>query len=275
MSLPHTQTGTNSSIQSATLSSTTLSTTSNSTGPLATDKISTISGSSNITTVFIEYTTREYPVGYTARIAGMDVAIPASQTIVTPFTVTKAAQHSLGTSTTAITSASVTITISESLALSVVSTVLASLSVDLDIHKGPGSAVQQSSPNLIHLFPPISVWPTDKPHISYHPQETPFSTSLPVEEAVPRRPFGIGAIYKYEHYAQARNRLQVRAAGLKPNSTVLGSTAAGTGTPVNTGPPIQPVSAASPSVKQIYVLGLAFGILFPLWCSFRILMCYT
>ena len=118
----------------------------------------------------------------------MTVAIPASQTIVTPFTVTKGAQHSLGTSTSAITSAPVTITISEILAPSVVSTVSASLSVDLDIHKGPGSAVQQSSP--------VSVWPNDQPHKSYHPQGTPASTSLPVEEAVPRSPFGIGAIYK-------------------------------------------------------------------------------
>ncbi len=220
---------------------------------MATDNISTTSGSSNITTVFIEYITREYPVGYTTRIAGLTVAIPASQTIVTPFTVTKGAQHSLGTSTSAITSAPVTITISEILAPSVVSTISASLSVDLDIHKGPGSAVQQSSP--------VSVWPNDQPHKSYHPQGTPASTSLPVEEAVPRSPFGIGAIYKYEHSAQARHGLQVRAASLKPNSTVLGSTAAGTGTPVNTSPPIQPVSAASSSsAKQIYALRLAFGI---------------
>lgn len=191
----------------------------------------------------------------------MDIAIPASQTIVTPFIVTKAAQYSLGSSTATITSTPVTITISETLAPSVFSTISASLSVDLDIHKGPGSAAQQYSSHSIHILTPVSVWPNDQPQISYHPQQTPASTSLPVEEYIRRVPFDIAAIYKYEHYAQARHRLQVRAAGLKPNSTVLGSTAAGTGTPVNTSPPIQPVSAASSSVKQMFAVGLAFGIL--------------
>lgn len=191
----------------------------------------------------------------------MDIAIPASQTIVTPFIVTKAAQYSLGSSTAPIISVPVTFTISETLPPSVFPTVSASLSVDLGIHKGPGSAAKQLSSNSIHLFTPVSVWPSNQPQISYHPQETLVSTSLPVEEDVSRSPFGIAAIYKYEHHAQARHGLQVRAAGLKPNSTVLGSTAAGTGTPVKTSPPIQPVSAASSFVKQTCAWGLAFGIL--------------
>ena len=108
----------------------------------------------------------------------------------------------------------------------------------------------------------MSVWPNDQPQIPYHPQETLVSTSLPVDEDVPRGPNAIAAIYRYKHYAhaQARHGLQVRA-GLKLNSTVLGSTAAGTGTPVNTSPPIQPVSAALSSVKETCARGLAFGIL--------------
>lgn len=191
----------------------------------------------------------------------MDIAIPPSQTIVIPFTVTKAGQHSLGSSTATITSAPVTFTVSETFAPSVFSTVSASLSVDLDIHKGPGSAAQQSSSNSIHLFTPAPVLPSDQPQISYHSHETPVSASLPVEEDVARSPFGIAAIYNYGHHTQARHGLQVRAAGLKANSTVLGSTAAGTGTPVNTSPPIQPVSAASSSVKQTYAWRPAFGIL--------------
>lgn len=260
-SLTQTQPGTNSSIQSATLTSTTLPAISNSTSPSATINTRTTSLASIITTVFIEYFTQEYSVGYTTRIAGVDIAIPASRTIVTPFIVTKAVQHSVGSSTATIASISVTFTISETLAPSVFSTISASHSVDLDIHKGPGSAAQLYSSHSVHISIPASVWPNDQPQISYHPQETPVSASLPVEEDVPRVPFGIAATYKYEIHAQARHNLQVRAAGLNPNSTLLGSTAAGTGTPVNTSPPIQPVSAASSSVKQMCAWGIAFGML--------------
>lgn len=247
-SLPQTQPGTNSSIQPATLSSTTLSAISNSTSPSATINISTTSLTSIITTVFIEYVTHEYSIGYPTRNPGVHIAIPSSQTIVIPFTVTKAAHHRLGSSIGTVTSAPVTFTVSETF--------------DLDIHKRPGSAAQQSSSNSIHLFTPVIVLPSDQPQISYHSRETPVSASLPVEEDVPRSPFGIAAIYKYEHHTQARHGLQVRAGGLKANSTVLGSTAAGTLTTVNTSSPIQPVSAASSSMKKTNAWGLAFGMLF-------------